>query len=66
MTHEDYAKLYSSADVAKRAHLTPAAIRVAKATGRIKPTAMTAGGVALYSEQAVDEFLRSRRTANRR
>ena len=56
----DQGRLYASADVAKLANLTPAAIRAAAVAGRITPVAVTAGGIRLYSQDAVDSFLRAR------
>jgi DNA-binding transcriptional MerR regulator len=53
-------ELLLSADVAKELGVTPAAIRIAASKGQIDTAAVTAGGVRLFSRQAVEEF-RARR-----
>ena len=54
-----------SADVARELGLTPAAIRVAANKGQIETAARTAGGVRLFSREAVEEF-RERRERRER
>jgi hypothetical protein len=53
-------RLLCAADVARVTHLTPAAIRSAARSGRLRAKEVTVGGVRLFEETEVVRFIRER------
>jgi len=50
----------TSADAARMLNLTPAAVRMAAVQKRLRVTAVTAGGVRLFTRDDVEAFARER------
>jgi DNA-binding transcriptional MerR regulator len=65
MTTDERARYLLVGDVARRADRSAAAVNLWVKNGDLKPSATTPGGVRLFDERQVEEFLRRRRHRQR-